>query len=93
MARVIHSQRNDDFLGACWGAYPGPGIGGAPGTAPAHIQERADRMVAARIQEEADHMAVVHIQEGAYIASEVAQTADLAAVVAPVQTVDLDRSS
>jgi len=45
-------------------------------------------MVAAHIQEEADH-----IQEGAYIALEVAQTADLAAVVAPVQTVDLDRSS
>jgi len=50
-------------------------------------------MVAARIQEEADHMAVVHIQEGAYIALEVAQTAGLAAVVAPAQTVDLDRSS
>ena len=45
-------------------------------------------MAPARIQEEADH-----IQEGAYIALEVAQTADLVAVVAPAQTVDLDRSS
>ena len=44
-------------------------------------------MVAARMQEEADH-----IQEGAYIALEVAQTADLAAVVVPAHTVDLDRS-
>jgi hypothetical protein len=45
-------------------------------------------MVAAHIQEEAGHTAAVHIQEGAYIALEVAQRADLAAVVAPVQTVD-----
>ena len=45
-------------------------------------------MAADQIQEGADQ-----IQEGAYIALEVAQTADLAAVVAPAQTVDLDRSS
>ncbi len=51
-------------------------------------------MAPARIQEEADHMVAVlaHIQEGAYIALEVAQTADLAAVVVPAHTVDLDRS-
>ncbi len=51
-------------------------------------------MAPARIQEEADHMvaALAHIQEGGYIALEVAQTADLAAVVVPAHTVDLDRS-
>ena len=50
-------------------------------------------MAPAHIQEEADHMAAVHIQEGAYIALEVAQKADLAVVVAPAHTVDLDHSS
>ena len=46
-------------------------------------------------QEKVDHTAAApaHSQEGVYIVLEVAQTADLAAVVAPAHTVDLDRSS
>ena len=77
------------------GHTPVQALAGLPGTAPAHSQEEADHTapVPDRIQEEADHMVADHIQEGAYIALEVAQTADLAAVVVPAHTVDLDRSS